>query len=259
MRADVASEDAAFFPTPQEVGNANIPQRLRCDRQQPCSSCASRSQSCTYTDNAAGPWPLRPPPVAGVHDRLVQLERLVMSLMSDSVNTVDSSKQGGLSAERGSSSSEDVLPGGSSIDENFECGSMRVSTSELRYIGGDHWAAILDSIADLKDHFDRDEQLRLASSPDPIQENNGDSRAGLRRHHALLLYGCRKSGSRMDILSALPPRAAVDRYISRYFNRLDLVSSGSVLLLLPSTAAMTANLVGYNSSCPWAKLYSTGK
>ena len=98
---------------------------------------------------------------------------------------------------------------------------MHVSASELRYVGGDHWAAILDSIADLKDHFDQEEHLRLANSPDQIQDDGGDPRSS----HALLLYGCRRPASRAEILAALPPKSAVDRYISRYFNRLDLVAS----------------------------------
>lgn len=117
------------------------------------------------------------------------------------------------------------------MDGRSECGSMRISASELRYVSGDHWATILDSIADLKDHFDREEQLRLANKPDQIQDDDGDGDDGgdsLSRPpspHSLLLYGCRLSVSRAEILAALPPKGAVDRYISRYFNRLDLVAS----------------------------------
>lgn len=85
---------------------------------------------------------------------------------------------------------------------------MRVSASELRYVGGNHWAAILDGIADLRDHFDREEQLRLAT-PSP---------------HALLLYGC-SPASWDEILAALPPRPVVDRYVSYYFNHMDIAAS----------------------------------
>jgi hypothetical protein len=119
------------------------------------------------------------------------------------------------------------------IDGHSECGSMRISESELRYVGGDHWAAILDGIADLKDHFDRDEQLRLANTPDRLADEPGHDLSRPRSGYALLLYGCRRTASRGDILAALPPKAAVDRYISRYFNYLDLVSSCSYSLLCP--------------------------
>ncbi|KAK6209808.1 fungal specific transcription factor [Colletotrichum tabaci] len=109
---------------------------------------------------------------------------------------------------------------------------MRFSASEHHYVGGDHWAAIMDSIADLKDHFDREERLKLAESPiQPVGFHGDgcedrDAQPGRRR--ALLLYGCRQATSKAEVLAALPPKPAVDRYIARYFNRLDLVASSSV-------------------------------
>ncbi|KAM5466589.1 hypothetical protein MauCBS54593_005846 [Microsporum audouinii] len=128
----------------------------------------------------------------GVHDRLVQLERLVMSLMSDPSQKTNLSSTATASVpvtELGSRIGSDhgagpvpVSGSGNSanasadapIDGRSECGSMRVSASELRYVGGDHWAAILENIADLKDHFDREEQLRLANSPDAQDDHSGD-------------------------------------------------------------------------------------
>jgi hypothetical protein len=101
---------------------------------------------------------------------------------------------------------------------------MRISTKELVYVDGEHWTAILDNIADLKDYLDREEQLRLASTPDHDLNKNDDI--------APLLYGCQSPVSKTDILAALPPKAAVDRYISRYFNRVDLVASCMRLILL---------------------------
>ncbi|KAL8702572.1 MAG: hypothetical protein Q9201_004252 [Fulgogasparrea decipioides] len=139
-----------------------------------------------------------------MHDRLVQLERLVSLSQAAEISRLDTP-----------------------IDGRFDRGSMRPTASELHYFGGDHWAAILDSIADLKDHFDREEQLKLASSPDQIQDDTGD--AGNpdvhASRHSLLLYGGYRPASRAEILAALPSRSAVDRYIARYFNNLDLVSS----------------------------------
>lgn len=103
------------------------------------------------------------------------------------------------------------------IDGQSDCGSMHINTSELRYVGGDHWAAIMDSFADLKEHFDREEQLQLADATDQVDFESSPS-------HALLLYGCRRA-SRNEVIGALPPKDVVDRYLSRYFNYLDLVSS----------------------------------
>lgn len=165
----------------------------------------------------------------------MHLERLVKSLAPGAGETSsfgatpgsDLSSRPGPASEASRVNAPDSLPVDTAIDERSDCGSMRVSASELRYVGGDHWAAILDSIADLKDHFDREEDLRMANSPDPTQDDNDDPSLGPRSPHALLLYSyrCRRATSRHEILAALPPRAVVDRYISRYFNRLDLTAS----------------------------------
>jgi hypothetical protein len=123
----------------------------------------------------------------------------------------------------------DTIPIEASADEHSDCGSLRISDLELRYVEGDHWVAILDGIADLKDHIDREEQLRLAggynSTGDEV--DNADPFTSQWVGGALLLYGCRHAASIDEIISALPPKYAVDRYVSRYFNYLDLVSSGT--------------------------------
>ena len=161
----------------------------------------------------------------GVHDRLVQLERLVKSIASK--------PNASSNLDFNSLSQPAEIPHlDTPIDGRSDHGSMRVSASELHYVGGDHWAAILDSIADLKDHFDREEQLRLAVSPDQIQDDTGDA-GNVDIHasrHSLLLYGGYRPASQAEILAALPPKGAVDRYISRYFNRQELVSCKCVLL-----------------------------
>ncbi len=119
-----------------------------------------------------------------MQDRLQQLERLVVSMMPD----LASKPKPGPSADPRSVSAADAALSVSQADERSDCGSMRVSASELRYVGGDHWAAILDSIADLKDHVDREEDRRLADSPDPSPHDDGDPRAGPQSPHSLLLY-----------------------------------------------------------------------
>lgn len=88
-------------------------------------------------------------------------------------------------------------------------------------MNGEYWAAILDNIADLRDHFDREEQLGLAASPDKIVNDIHSAE----EQGAWLLYRCRRSALREQILALLPPKAAVGRYFSRYFNYVDLVAS----------------------------------
>ena len=163
-----------------------------------------------------------------MHNRLVQLERLVSSLMPGSMeeqlpgaaHEVSASPRMGASV-----SAPDVSKSGTPQDERSEAGSMRISHSELRYVSGEHWAAIMESIADLKQHFDGEDQLRLLSSPDQSNEDDShadsDFKAG---SHAMLLYGCEPPSSRTEIFDALPPKNAIDRYMARYFNLQDLVS-----------------------------------
>ncbi|CAG8898111.1 unnamed protein product [Penicillium egyptiacum] len=206
--------------------------RSRCDRQNPCSCCSSRGQICTYADNSGFTGISKRQSAAAapaVHDRLVQLERLVVSLMGDSANRGHATSvlvpDSARSVAHGTPTMDTVME--APIDGHSECGSMRIGESELRYVGGDHWAAILDGIADLKDHFDRDEQLRLANTPDQLPDEPALDPSRPKSGYALLLYGCRNIASRGEILEALPPKTAVDRYISRFFNYLDLVSACS--------------------------------
>lgn len=162
-----------------------------------------------------------------MQDRLAQLERLVHSLMPES-------------ALPSHSANESPLPGSHS-----ECGSMRVSASELRYVGGDHWTAILENIAELKDHFDREEELSVTASPDEPPDPT----------HALLLYGCRRRTSREELLEVLPPRNTVDRYLSRYFNRMDLVSTSAS----PCPTVTLKNSLVLNRCHPWPYLFARGR
>ncbi|KAI1451226.1 putative fungal-specific transcription factor [Annulohypoxylon moriforme] len=220
---------------PQLSCNLCRRRKLRCDRQQPsCSSCLLRGQICTYAENQGLTMPPDRTAVPSLHNRIVYLENLVKSLIPKSqvVSDQNSSATVNMSSppdlgrlhEQSNTSPEDAL-----MEERSEAGSMRLSASEVRYVGGDHWAAILDSIADLKDHFDQEENIRLANTPDQAQDNNADDSVERPPSpHALLLYGARRANSRAEILAALPPKSAADRYISRFFNRLDLVASSAV-------------------------------
>ncbi|KAJ5149506.1 transcriptional regulator family: Fungal Specific TF [Penicillium atrosanguineum] len=117
-------------------------------------------------------------------------------------------------------------------------GSVWFSSSDAQYVGGTHWAAILDRIADLKEQLGRG------------GDGNVENPVML---HTFLLYGC-KSASKEDILAALPDRPAVDRYISQHFNRLDLasyfgdVARSPLLHVLASSAADSTSSPGVRNS-----------
>lgn len=200
--------------------------RLRCDRKQPCSSCASRDIPCTYAEGGAG--------VTGpsIHERLVQLERLIMLQMPLSQAQAQVQAQGqntstatATATQRTTTHIADPEVGATdrwdapSRDVPSEHGSLHVGVgggSELRYVGGGHWAAILDNITDLKHQLDREEEMEML---EPVGDLDGsDSGPGTTSHEpeavsrrALLLYSCPQPASREEILAALPPKVTVDR------------------------------------------------
>ncbi|RYC91575.1 hypothetical protein BFJ63_vAg5586 [Fusarium oxysporum f. sp. narcissi] len=96
-------------------------------------------------------------------------------------------------------------------------GSMQSTGGGANYVGSSHWAAVLDGIAELKDHFDNEEE---ASHPDvqsvesPAADMTGPQ----------LLYGCPKPASKDEILASILTlsRPVVDRLVSRYFNSFEM-------------------------------------
>ncbi|KAL4785297.1 putative fungal-specific transcription factor [Aspergillus varians] len=214
---------------PQLSCNQCRRRKSRCDRQRPCSCCSARDQICTYPENSVttGP-PGLSSGASSVHDRIVQLERLVVSMMPSPAgrSNAEPAPEVSLYSRPAAAIPVNTVSIETPIDVRSECGSMRIHNSELAYVGEDHWVAILDGIADLKDHLDHEEQMRLAKGPD---DNGDEQRYGnAASGGAFMLYGCRRPASRDEVLMALPPKCAVDRYISRYFNYVDLVSSSAV-------------------------------
>ncbi|KAI1754191.1 hypothetical protein F4782DRAFT_493573 [Xylaria castorea] len=180
--------------------------KLRCDRQQPCQTCSSRglSLACSYAhNNHAGPATQTARP--SVKDRLFQLEQLVMNVIQNQ-NLSNNNAPTPLASDTQTSvpqpSADERVSAPTAASTPSDSGSLRYNANESRYVGGAHWSAILDGIADLRE--DVDQQGHSPSSS-----------------HPLLLYGC-KPTSRDAILATLPSRPTVDRGISRYFNQSDL-------------------------------------
>lgn len=148
----------------------------------------------------------------------MRLDRLVASLKASLPSTEPGLLAGVPDSVDGSSELNVATDGRS------DCGSIRVGDVEFTYVSCDHWTAIADRI-------DREEHLRLVESPGDVARvaDNGNE-AVTRSPRAVLLYGC-PPRSRAEILAAMPPKAAVDRYVARYFNRMELVSYCKCLAL----------------------------
>ncbi|RMZ86734.1 hypothetical protein DV736_g6041, partial [Chaetothyriales sp. CBS 134916] len=166
------------------------------------------------------------PVMPSVLERLEELERLVKSHVphcTEKTSQINSPDTAGAvsSGKAGATSSPQSMR-----EWHSERGNMKISPSEQRYTSGEHWAAILDSIADIKECLDEDNDTEHSNTIHRTYDNTSDTHPskGQCSSHAVLLYGGPPRISSEEILAALPHKGIVDRYISRYFNRVDLVS-----------------------------------
>lgn len=89
-----------------------------------------------------------------------------------------------------------------------ERGSMRLYSHGANYVSSVHWAAVLDSISELKDHYEKEEEARTLATSDYVSCYSPGPR---------LLYEPVQA-TKSDILASIPARPVVDRMVARYFN-----------------------------------------
>jgi hypothetical protein len=91
---------------------------------------------------------------------------------------------------------------------------MQLTSSGTSYVNSAHWAAVLDGIAELKDHFEKEKEMyasiRLLDSSFP--DWTGPE----------LVYGCTELPIKEEILASIPTRQVVDRLVSRYFSSFEM-------------------------------------
>ncbi|OAQ98561.1 hypothetical protein LLEC1_04266 [Akanthomyces lecanii] len=93
-------------------------------------------------------------------------------------------------------------------------GSFRNRSKGISYVSGSHWVAVLDSIADLKNHLcQEDEPKPSRLEPDQLPES---------KPLPQLLYSFGISDTPTSIINGLPPRSVVDRLVSCFFNTLEV-------------------------------------
>ncbi|KAF2175888.1 fungal-specific transcription factor domain-containing protein [Zopfia rhizophila CBS 207.26] len=195
--------------------------KLRCDRQYPCGACGQRGLglSCTYAPNASRP--VGEQRERTVQDRIQQLESLVVDLMQRT-----SASHAGQEPSVTPGPPSPLLTTGHSNDATknadfanntspaSDCGSMQLTSSGASYVNSAHWAAVLDGIAELKDHFEKEEEVPASSrlSDPSFPDWTGPQ----------LLYGCTKLATKEEILASIPTRQVVDRLVSRYFSSFEM-------------------------------------
>lgn len=188
-----------------------------------------------------------------VQERIHQLESLVISLMrqgatipattgcvsisdppngSSYTDHTRSERSGSQSPLRASISG--VAPSTSTIfttnaEENANTASVPLDGGYMKYnnigtanyVGSSHWASVLDSISELKENVEQQEEIRNMSTDfnphNPVHSSS-----------PRLLYGCQQA-TKSEIISSIPPRRAADRLVSRYLT-LDIPSGKSIIL-----------------------------
>ncbi|KAG0154908.1 hypothetical protein PDIDSM_480 [Penicillium digitatum] len=161
-----------------------------------------------------------------VGDRIQQLESMVRSLAQQQQSpqqqhipqgTLGTSPQGLSTTTPLASVDEDnVAPAmrHASLSHNrdyptspapSEHGSIRLHSNGANYVGSFHWAAVLDSISELRDHYEEEEEARLLAANDHVLHESPGPR---------LLYEPVQT-TKADLLAAIPAQPAVDRMVAR--------------------------------------------
>ena len=155
---------------------------------------------------------------ADVQTRIDQLESLVLDLMhaNRAPSPYPPSRQEPRLASRAqlphtptsSESEHQILPSPS------DHGSISVRRERVSYVGSSHWAAVLDSITELRNHFAQEEDAHDMTPSPPLSP--------LSFPRPRLLYNGLAYETPASIIKSMPPRSTVDRLVSRYFNVLDI-------------------------------------
>ncbi|KAI5927388.1 fungal-specific transcription factor domain-containing protein [Camillea tinctor] len=200
--------------------------KVKCDRQQPCERCVKSGEAnfCEYAPRAARkPRPAEPRshvdsrvkhepmsrPVLQV--RLQKLEEMVNGLMYNAhtqdqlvLNTPSSSDQRTEADARSDLGSPPSLPAapGAPMHPTAQVG-------EGNYVGGTHWASILESIHDIQGILESEADTVQTPSPQPSQSWASDSPD--------ILFGKQATITHEQAVARLPPRTKTDHLVLLYF------------------------------------------
>ena len=175
--------------------------KVRCDRNQPCSSCVKKGEvtTCVYQRSRGPSTDVSRNALA--EDRLVHLESMVKQLMENQISVPAGNNAASTRLIAPSNKPDGVVEAGDEYrGEHVE---------DSGYVGSTHWSAVLNDIHELKfvlgNSADlRDEDTRIISAPPVIAGE--------------LIFGSPKTYSLHHIISQyLPSKIEIDRFLSVYF------------------------------------------
>jgi len=105
---------------------------------------------------------------------------------------------------------DDVEPPEPSAQISAGVGSMSLESSSTSYVENDHWSAILDGIAELKEYFDENKVSATARA----------TTTDVHEMPAVIFAGY-KHASKQEILSSLPTKSEADRMIGDFFMSME--------------------------------------
>jgi hypothetical protein len=124
---------------------AHSPRRLKCDRQVPCSTCASNGigQSCHYATRLSNGIDRQDEGFKNseAHLRLQRLEEMVKSLMQKTGDGLENPT----SNKSNSNENMEQSIGSLSVDRSPHR-IIRTTVGHMDYQGGTHWSAILENV-----------------------------------------------------------------------------------------------------------------
>ncbi|KAF2096237.1 hypothetical protein NA57DRAFT_43321 [Rhizodiscina lignyota] len=186
-------------PRESYVCNPCRKSKLRCDRGQPCNSCAKRQDGavCSYqreTNHQALP-----------SDRLNHLESMIKLLMQNQASSQSSN---------GVVVSKPVTPPSLPQDPGPVDQTRSEEADGIKYVGSTHWSSVLDDIQELR------AALGGSLGDQELEEPMGrETSAG-----SELIYGSSKNYALQQIISQhLPSKVEVDRLLSIFFKGMAYV------------------------------------
>ena len=173
--------------------------KLKCDKKHPCDSCVKRGDTSSCSYQAPSNSSQTSGSIKSAHERLHHLEGLVKHIIeSDSTARPVQSPSNERDSKR-------LVDGG----QQSLGGLLSADGSESSYVGATNWAAVLDSIQELK--FDFVEGKNSPEEEDEVEDRQEKVRGGS-------LFSVGTPPSLEYILRSMPPRSIVDRRLSVYFN-----------------------------------------
>ncbi|KAG4442229.1 hypothetical protein IFR05_002278 [Cadophora sp. M221] len=214
--------------------------KLKCNRSHPCENCVRRgdASSCSY----AAPGTRKKNQSQGatspddMQNRIDRLEGLVLSLMTNGAQSAGPTAAAAAISRSQSDSAASSFPteldrddddmikeedegGDSDVDGvTNSLGILKVDADKGKslYFGDSHWHLVLADIAEVKNYF-TSHKKEMESNYERIQNlKPSTARDGL-----AFLFSAHTEASDSDLRAEVPPKSAVDKLVTRYFNSYD--------------------------------------